>query len=665
LKPTQINKLLEEVQALHPSAASIDALLGLAPQLPVPKRLTLVTEIWIEAQKLADPLTRARLFFRLAQLQHLFHDEQATPGVVSSIFEVAQTISNDEARIRSLSAIVQYVPHSLRTQTLARLFDDIDHLAGGRLRASLIAALAESVPIEFEDRVVDSAESIETPADRARTLISLALYLSPACQARLRTGALDTIRTIASEEDRAEALVAFAPLLEDLDGSDLLPDLKEQALAISAQFNRGYWRAKALVAFARHLSPELFATLLAAISQLSSEHDKAVLLAEIAPKLPDERLTDFLEVARAMQSADTRSFALTALARFAPDHWRQQLAAEALAQVPGVGHPFEQITALIALIEMLPTKLHEQILATALADVMRIENEHTRVRALTLLGPRLSAALLPRALDAAYQFSDPGARMSALSCLISVMDIQSRQDVLAHLLKSVLEIQKEFKRARALVSIAPLLSLELLHQVQVAAESLTDPFDRVIVYIALAQNLPPDQRPPIIGHAWTLIRHVENGYDASSAMAAIAPYLPDSMRNELLVTAREAIAAIRDEYDRASAIAILAPLLLADEGQADEAATADRYTALEAGLMAALEVSYQQIRTQLLEKGALIWAADDGVEQSYRLWRKVALRIAELSTVEASLCLAALFPAIRALAGEESMADIARSLFMR
>ncbi len=665
LSDAQLDRLVEEVKALPHSAARLDILIRLARHLPMHRRHSVVGDVWTEVRRLADPVARARVLFQLAALLRVHEDEYAAPASLLPVLEAAQAINNAEARIRSLTAIAGYLPQALRVRTLHRLLDEIDRLPNDRLRSSAIIALAEQLPAEVEARALRSAESIETPAERARPLISLSSRLSPALQSRLRADALAAVRIIANEEERADALIAFAPLLEDLPDQEALSALREQVRAVIAAIHRRPIRARVLVALARHLTPDLLSEALSITNSLSSEHDRAVLLAELAPSLPHSAIRASVETARAMLSVDSRILALTALAPFAPEDSREQIGSEVLSDVSSLPHPFERVTAMIALTEILPSELHEHVLTMALESALEIENENARARALSLLGPRLPPALLPPALEGAFQFAAPNPRMIALSGLAPGLQGDARHDALAHLLASAREIQLEYKRARALVSIAPLLPVDLLHEVQVAAESLVDPFDRVIVYIAVAQNLPPDQRPPVIAHAWTLIQRIEAGYDAASAITAIAPFLPESARADLAQTASSVIATIRDEYDRASAISILVPLLLTDDQPEPEHVLPDSYLALEEGLSAALDVPYQRVRTHLLEEAAAIWAEDGYFEPSYRLWQTVALRLAELPFADSLLCIGALLPVLRILAGDDEIADIARSLLMR
>jgi hypothetical protein len=662
LTETERNRLLNEARALPSSAARLDILLYLVRYLPQYTREPILSEIWTSVRGLVDSAARARVLFHLADLLHALQDEHAAPASLVPVVTAAQAINNAEARIRSLTAIVPHLPHNMRVRMLHRLFDDIDRLHNDRLRGGAVIALAEFLPEEVESRALRSAEFIQTPVERARTLMGLAPHLPPALQLRLRADALDAIQAVMNEDERAEVLIAFAPHLDYVSSKEHFPVLWEQTLAVVNGLSKRPLRARALVALAPHLTAHLLTEALSVVHSLPNEHDRAALLAELAPTLLVEQVVACAGMARAMHSVDARILALTALARRVPEELRHQIARDVLSQVMSLSNTYERVTALIALTEILPLELHAEAYTQAFDSVLNIENENARARAMSLLGSRLPSTLLARALEAGEHFSAPNLRISVLSSLTLVLIGESRNEALRHLLDSTQEIQLEYKRARALVSIAPLLSADLLQEVHVLAEELDDPFDRVIVYIAIAQNLPPDQRPPIIAHAWTLIKEIEGGYDSASAIAAISLFLPESLHADLIQIAGSVIGAIRDEYDRASAIGILAPLLLADDHHESTAGLSDSFLALEEGLSAVFDVTNQALRAQLLRKCVTIWMEIGYFAQSYRLWGVVALRLAQLPLADSMLCLSALMPVLYALTGEEGRADIAREL---
>jgi hypothetical protein len=658
LTEAQRDQLVKEARALPPSPARYNILLRLAHDLPAPQRQSIVGEVWTAARAMPDTIARTRVLFRLAGLLHVFQDEHTAPASLLPVVTAAQAINNSEARIRSLTAIVPHLPHNMRVRMLHRLFDEIDRLPNDRLRGGAVIALAEFLPAEVEARALRSAEFIQTSADRARTLMALSPHLPPSLQPRLQADTLEAIETTPTEDERAELLIAFASHLEYGTGGAKPSLVWEQTLRVVSGLTRRPLRARALVALAPHSPTTLLREALSAISRLTNEHDRAVLLAGLAPSLPVDQVGVCVDMARAIEASEARTLALIALARCAPVDLRQLIAQEALPQVASLSNTYERVMAYMTLADILSNELYVQTFESAL----NIDNENARARAMSLLASRLPVSLLSRALQAAEQFTAPNLRISVLSSIAPMLVGEARRATQRRLMETTQEIQLDYKRARALVSIAPLLPADLLDEVHIAAEALDDPFDRVIVYIAIAQNLPPDQRPPVIAHAWTLIKEIESGYDSASAIAAISPFLPEMLHADLIQTAGSIINAIRDEYDRASAIGILAPLLLAEDHPESMTGLPDSFLALEEALSAALDTPHQAMRAQLLGECVTVWMDIGYFEQSYRLWRGVAMRLAELPLADVILCLNALLPILRELSGEEGMADIAHVL---
>ena len=192
---------------------------------------------------------------QIAPLLTVIQDEPATPPALLEIVSIAQAIGNTEARIRSLLILAPYLPHNMRIRVLHRVIDEIDRLNSDAQRTNALCALADHLTSEIDSRVLQSAEGIQDPSDRARALTALARYLP--LKPELRSEALSTIESIRDEEERADALIAFAPHLEYITDSDHFPILLEQALAIAIGIKRRHLRARTLVALAPHLTLDL------------------------------------------------------------------------------------------------------------------------------------------------------------------------------------------------------------------------------------------------------------------------------------------------------------------------------------------------------------------------------------------------------------------------
>ncbi len=662
----QISKLLEEAERLADLETQLEVITRVALRLPPQHYLAIVTHVWEQSAGLTDLIVYTRVMFRLTPLLALLHDEPAVPAPLLEVISLAQAIGSGEARVRALISLTPYLLVNMRVRLLHRILDEIDLLHQDTQRSQAFNALADHLLPEVAERALQSAKAIQHPAERARALSALARYTPISLSPELSRAALEAIQATADEEERAEALVAFAPHLEYMTNNQHFPALLEQSLAVVVSLARRPLRARALTALAPHLSPDLQTEALAAVRELADEGERAALLAQLAPTLPPNLLLAGLAAAREMQTEDARVHALSALARYAPDHIRSQALKDALAAATDLPNPYERVIALMALVDALPDRAKVQTYGQMLEAAQFITNENARSRALSLLAPHLPPLLLAQARESASQLSTPSQFLSALMSIAPRLPPEERHIALREMLFMISQLPFEYKRARMLADLAPLLPPTLLPAAAEIAHSLTDPFDRASAYTILAQHLPLEQRRPLIAETWKLLKRIENGYDAASALASLAPLLPPSAANDLARMAGMIIGSIMDDYDQASAITLLAPIMaMQHEDMTSDVHLPDKYAALENGIRAALRLPHQRIRLQLLEEGALLWADMGDLERAYALWREVIQRIATLTYADGLLCIAALMPVIRQFTTQEDLKTIARLMETR
>lgn len=663
LSDKQIIALVRDAQQLTDAPTRLQIIARVALRVPAQHFQATVLSLYQQTAKLPDAAARARLMFQIAPLLMLLHDEPSAPPALLDMVALAQALETPEARIRSLITLSPHLPQSMRLRTLHRALDEIDRLNNDVHRCNAIHTLSEHLIPEIEERALHSAEGIKAPAERARALTSLARYLPLEVQPKLRADALNAISTIIDEEDRADALIAFAPHLEYVTDTAQFPTLLEHALGIAISMTRRPMRARVLVALAPHLTLDLQGEALAAVHTLLSERERAALLAELAPTLPPEMLVASLAVAHSMQAQDARVHALTVLAHYVPDHARDQTILDALAAASNLPHHFERITALIVLMDILPEQLKPQVYANMLESARLIPNENARARAINLLGLHLPPHLVNRALDVAQNIENTDQRLTALMSLAPFL-ADEQNAILDELLSMTRTIPFEYKQARMLADLAPLLADDQMDTALSIARAMEDPFDRVSTYLALVKNLTGAQHWAILQDCWQLIKLIDNGYDAASALASIAPLLPPTAARDLAQAAGMIIGSIMDDYDQASAIGLLVPLLANPAGN-PAVNPPDRDAALEIGLRAALSVPQTALRAQLMSAGARLWADSIEAEQGLQLWRGMLLRLAQLPLADALLCISALQPVIHKLGGNTALNGIAQMLEMR
>lgn len=664
LPESRVKRLIRQALRVEDPFVRLQMIVPLALHLPPQHYQTIMRDIWMQSRGLENPIARAQILFELAPLLTLAQDEPATPSVLMDVLALAQSINNHEARVRSLVALAPHLPGTVQLRVLNRVLDEIDSLRGDTLSFNVITAMAENLPLELLDRALRSALQIRAPQDRARALTALARYLPGDQLVSLRAETLTAIGSIEHEDARAEALIAFAPHLEFAAHNRDFPALLEKALAFAVGMSRRQHRASTLVALTPHLPQDLQGEALAAVHGISDERERAALLALLVPHLPPDILVASLAVAHGMQEGDARAQALTILAHHLPPASRAQTIHDALTAATNLSHHFERVTALLGLVDILPPPLLEQALTLALDTVSLIKNENTRARALNLIAPHLPPSLLPRALETAQHLGNLQLRINTLTSMIPHLPEDRRQALIAALLADIRELRVEYKRARALIAIAPLMLSELLPTALDMAGAIDEPYDRVSALIALAQNAPPELRPTIVASVWTQIKGVEDGYDHASALAAIAPLLPEAAREDLARRAGMVIGAIMDEYDQASAIGILAPLFSAGRERA-AAPLPSSLAALKEGLQIALRIPGQAARMRVFAQGVALWADLPDAEQSFALWKDLAVDLAALPLADVLLSLRLLMKIIHSFAGDAALQEIARILGMR
>lgn len=664
LSEEKIQAVIKDAAVITDPAMRAQMLTRLALYLPPKQYGAILRDIWRDIQTIKDPAELSRALLDIAPLLTLAHDEPAAPSSLLDVISQAQAIRSPEARLRALSALAPHLPFAMSNRTYQRILSEADQMQNDTQRANVLLALAEKLPEDLLPRAISSARAIENPPDRVRALTTLSNRLPEEQRPVLRAESLDGIASIKSEEERSEALIGFIPNLDFQADSHSFATLLEKALAIAIGFSRRQLRAKVLVVMAPHLSRDLQVEALAAVHSLSTERDRAMLLAELAPALPADMLVASLAVAHTMREQDARVHALSALAHYVQENARKQTVIDALAAASSLPNQYERVTELMGMIDILPDELRAQALTNALETTRLIPNENARARALNLIGTNLSETLLDRALEIGLELKDPQQRLNAMMGIAPYLNGEARLNAMKQLLQCAKDMPLEYKRTRALVAITPQLPLELLPQVQEMVDGLEDPFDKASVYMTLIQNLPPEQRPPLIAKTWLLMKRIDDGYDQTSILVSIATFLPPTADQDLAQVAVNAVKNIIDEYDKASAVSILAPLLAQRSSTLIETLP-ENVEAVQLAIEAALRVPHQALRTQLLSQAAILWVGDVNKTRTYELWKDILKQLKSLPLADVLLALGAIMPIIRELVGREGLSEVASILGVR
>ena len=665
LNAKQIKQLIRDIHKIENVDTRIMLLSRIAIYIQPQDFYAVVKEIWQKANYIEDIVIRTQSIYQIAPLLTLIHDEPATSTPLLNILRVAESMKNSEARLRSLVAVAPHLPYDLSVRTFSRVLHDLETYSNDSLRVKTLISMSADVPDELQNQALNIAVKIINPSERARVLTALAQNMPQELRPRMRQDALDAINTIDAEEDKAEALIAFAPHLDYASEKDTFPAILAKALTITVGITRRHIRARVLVAIAPHLPTDLQGEALAAVHSLNNEQDRAMLLSELAPNLPPNMLVASLAVAHTMVTQDARVHALTALAHYVPESARDQTIRDALAAASNLPHFLERVTALVNLLDLLSDDLMELALVNALDSAKSIENENAQARALNHLGTYLPEHLLIQALDIALNIENPNQRMNAIIGIVPNLASEERlQEARQNLLACAKSIHLEFKQARALVAVLPHLSRDMFVDVELIADYFFDAFDRVSVYLAIAQNSPPENRPSLIIKAWTGLHRIEDGYDRASMIAALAPFLPDRAEKDLAIAIETAVDIIEDGYDKASAIRILMPML--SGGTDENFVPPDIESALEKGIETAVMIPDQTLRADYLARGISLWVNNvNNIERSFNLWRQLLWQLRDLPLSDVLLCFAAIMPLLQQICDDEMMLQVTDVLGIR
>ncbi len=654
--------LLNEVEGLENPAIKARAMLLLVPHLSGEKRRLTIRETYQATSAVKHPVERARLLMALLPLLHGSEDNELPSGIIAETLDVASAIKNTEARLRSLTALAPYLPPTVRIALLLAVLDTIATLPQSDAQAGALVSLAPYLMGEVHHRTLTVAAHIKDPAPRARVLTVLAQHLPARLQPRLRAAALEAIASIPNEDERAIALAGFAPHLEDVNENDeSFPVLLERALALGVNMNRRDARAKALVGLQARLPHNLQGEALAAVNAIPDEHDRAQMLADLALSLPPDLSVAALAIAHDIRQRDARFLALKALGSRMNKKAAERTWLDALAVAVALPRQLERVMALSELAPNLPPELKHRTLVNALTTARSITKERARVRALSTLAPLLSDydQLLADALADAYTITNPVEKASALIALVPFLPEEPRTKTIEVALEGMREITVEYRRSRALASLALQLAGEALQTAIDIALDIADPYDRSTTLIALLNRLPQDGQEDMLKHIWDAARDIIDHYDRATALSALWPKATPEMQPDIVRAVLDAVKEISDDYDRASGISVFAPLLAAE---AMPSALPSESQVLREALLATCQIDASAARAEVFASLIPHWTAVHPPTIAYALWCEMLPQLSHRPVPQLLSDIAALTPVLRAIGGKTAVEEATRAI---
>lgn len=325
--------------------------------------------VWTRARAVAHALRLGTTTAR-AHVLALIAAESPDPDVLGLALAEAEKI---EAAYPRAEVLLRLIPldASHRPDLVAKALHATENISGDHQRASALADLVRWLTPDQLGAARWLAYGISHAGARAQVLTALGD----------RAGAMDAVRAISAEQQRAEALTALVPHLSDAE----LPE----AVAVAQSITGHHWiTAMAEVAVRLPERDRLLADLL---KTPVDPHHKAAVHAALAHHLPgaaDSALAALVHVEGPARRADV----LAMLAPFLGAHELSQ-------ELRDVGDPRAHVRCLTALAAHLTEP--EKVLRRAHTAAIGIPDAHDRTEALTRLAPLLPAIPRRRALEAA------------------------------------------------------------------------------------------------------------------------------------------------------------------------------------------------------------------------------------------------------------------------
>ncbi|MDG6105694.1 hypothetical protein Daura_12895 [Dactylosporangium aurantiacum] len=435
-------------------------------------------------------------------------------------------------------ALARRLPAERRGALLRKMLADSAVVVGDAgARARVLVALVPHLRTDRLGDVLRAATAFGDAAHRAQVLVALAPHLPVAA-----APALDAAVAVEHPGTRTGLLTRLAPALP--------LDLLRRATGAVLGVEHAHLRVPALGALLPYLpAGDRAAVLGPAVESLADirvMNDHAAALAGLVPYLPADLLHEVYTRAAAPVPF---VWSLATLAPHLPDGHRQRAVAVALAAATAGDRGYALPGELPALLPLLSADQLEQAVAAALAlDVGRAE-------ALTALLPYLSgdrrADVLAQALAAAASTGDLPSRLAALVVLLPHLPADERDALAGEALATVEGATVDYRLARMLVTLGPVLSPDRLDRVMAAAVALPSEHDRRWAVAGLAPHLPPAlvaRYTPVASDDITMAAMARRAAACVEADPAQAPLA--------LAVLRRALAA----PDRATALAGLAGL---------------------------------------------------------------------------------------------------------
>ncbi len=304
----------------------------------------------------------------------------------------------------------------------------------------------------------------------------------------------------------------------------------------------------------------------------------------------------------------------------------------------------------------------EEVSSAAKVQTLTDHEKAARVRALATLAPLLveHEQLLADAMADAYTITNPMEKVSALIAMVPYLPAgEPMARTVQVILAGMPEITVEYRRARALTSLAPQLEGQALAQGLEIAMAIADPYDRATTLLALLPQLAEADQPDILDHIWESAREILDDYDRASALATLWPLAPADIQPAIAQAVLDAVKEIDDDYDRASGISVFAPLLVSNDMPSVLPAESQ---VLREALVAACQIPRVSERAAVLTQVLPYWLKAHPPKMVYALWCEVLSLLSRRPVAHLLHDLAVLAPLFESIGGKHAAEEVAQTI---
>ncbi|MEM0979758.1 MAG: P-loop NTPase fold protein [Cyanobacteria bacterium P01_H01_bin.58] len=326
--------------------------------------------------------------------------------------------------------------------------------------------------------------------------------------------------------------------------------VEERLAEIEAAIEDPEKKIEALLNLASELLPsrsEVLQQTLDAANSITDDYEKAKVLSEIAPQLPESEqkaaLALALNAADNITDAYKKADSLSAIALQMDESQQRDCLKQAIAEAEGIQNETHKVEVLDLIALRLP-KSDPDLFQQVLDIIDSLEGSVDKAKLLSLLSSRLPESqrhqLLQEALDI-IRTNGKSYRKAEVLRVIALYLPESAEDLLQQALNIAQSIQEASYRANALCALFPCVpktATDILKQGLNAAQTINDLSDleyKVKILSAISPRLPESRQRQVLQQALNIAQSIQGKFhDEGAALSAIAPHLPESQQYPIL-----------------------------------------------------------------------------------------------------------------------------------